>query len=87
LPGERDSEFERLAVVREAEAVAPDFGLAEPDALDLAELGLPDLAVGRFVAERVDPEDRVRLLVPLVVAISTHLFRSLVSFLPRLSDR
>jgi hypothetical protein len=69
-----DPEVERLPVVREADGEAPAFGLAELDALDLRGLEFPDLAVEPFVAERVDPEDRVRLLVPLVVAISVHPF-------------
>ena len=41
------------------------FGLAELAGPDLLEFDLPDLAVERFAVERVDPEDRVRLLVPL----------------------
>lgn len=72
-----------MAVVRGAGGEAVAFGLAELDALDLLELDLPDLAVERFAVERVDPEDRVRLLVPLVVAISMHPFVRSSSCYPR----
>ncbi len=66
---DQEPEVEPLAVASEAGGEAAAFGVAELDPLDLPELDLPDLAVERFAVGRVDPEDRVRLLLPLVVAI------------------
>ena len=82
-PDARDAEVDRLAVVRDAAGDAVAFGLAELDGLDLLELDLADLAVARFAVERGDPEDRVRLVVPLVVAISMHPFVRSFSCYPR----
>ena len=72
-----------MAVVREAGDDVAAFGLAELAGPDLLEFDLPDLAVERFAVERVDPEDRVRLLVPLGVAISMNPFVRSSSCYPR----
>ena len=61
-----------------------------PEDLDpeLERLAVERLAVERLAVERVDPdEDRVRLLVPLLVAISMHLFVCSTSCYPPVSDR
>jgi hypothetical protein len=61
-----------------------------PEALDpeLERLAVERLAVERLAVGRVDPdEDRVRLLVPLLVAISMHLFVCCTSCYPPASDR
>ena len=62
--------------------------LPEEDPPEDLDPELERLAVERLAVERVDPdEDRVRLLGPLLVAISLHLFVSSPSCYPPVSDR
>ncbi|MGZ4168023.1 MAG: hypothetical protein ACXVR1_04275 [Solirubrobacteraceae bacterium] len=77
-----------------AEAVVLD--LAEAALLGLAVAAVLGLAVAadlpfeeeRFAAERVDPDvDPVRLLVPLVAAMSMHLFVRSSGYYPRFCTR
>jgi hypothetical protein len=82
LPEERDPDAERRLVVREADGVA-----AAAAALGLDLLDVPDFPLEEERLDAEPDEDRVRLLPPLLVAISMHLFVGSRSCYPRAGDR